>query len=888
MQPTNTPPPSLKRTWAITAAALMMPLATLAQAPADSLANDSTGQTLHEATVSATRLVFITKKDTVVYNMDALNATKGDMLQDVISRMPGLELIDGTLYFKGKKVTRLQVNGTDFARGDTQTALGVLPAYIVKSVKAYEGKTDQHRITGIDDGEKEQVVDVILKKEYMGTWSGNADLGYGTDERWRERMFANTFTDRMRVSVYGGFANTGQYQSASGNGNWGDNGGAGASSGDTKYYRPGVSFMWRNKKAENETGYFLIDGNAGWDYRGHNDFSRGGSETALDDGTKQFDLSDSRTKDDEKIWSGRLYLSCRPWKNMYMELNPEFAHQNQSNHSFSRRGIWNGVDVGGIYPSALDSLVAHRNDAWPDGKAVNLNLNESVSMKHYNFYRHYFYATQQLSERNLRLSLRQSFYGQVTGQHENSLSNYTTYHAAEGAVDPLYNVFSTNRSKMLFSQSFADLYVPMKWLETMRFTYGHEYTVNNSDSKGYRLEQLGGIFADYEAYHQQLGLLPTQSDWQQLARYAEVTVNSNQRQTRHWGEWLVQYNKHGLLAMVRNQVKLRHDELDYLKGDYPDMHPRRNGTEYQLITKLRYTTDSIGTFEVSYSYERSKHDITNYITLPDRSNPMSISRGNDQLKDKRTHMYTAKYDRTFAHNRMFSAWLSGFITINGTTNASTYDKATGITTNQPVNISGNWYVSPNVYFVTPLDEKRRTSLNLRGMYTLNHTPDLATSTEGAPKRRSTDAHRAYVSASYNANWPKFSLSLDVSTDYTRLHSTDAVINGTDQWLNEYSVFFKAVLPWDMELKNNFNVWHKVGFSTRDFKPTQCVWNVLLSKSLLHDKSLSVQVECSDILNQRVQFWANKSSSGSSWGRSNVVKRFFMLHLVYNFSTKKKA
>lgn len=119
---------------------------------------------LGEATVTATRLVFVTKKDTVIYDMDALGATKGDMLQDMISRMPGLEIKNGALYYRGKSVTRVQVNGTDFERGDTKKALQNLPAYIIKNVKAYEDLTDQAKVTGIDNGDREQVVNVILTR----------------------------------------------------------------------------------------------------------------------------------------------------------------------------------------------------------------------------------------------------------------------------------------------------------------------------------------------------------------------------------------------------------------------------------------------------------------------------------------------------------------------------------------------------------------------------------------------------------------------------------------------------------------------------------------------------------------------------------------------------
>lgn len=97
-------------------ALISLPLA--AQEPAD-----TTSHQLGEATVRGTRLLFVTKKDTVVYDLDAVAATKGEMLGEVLRKLPGLELRDGVLYYRGKQVDRLLVNGTDFVRGDTQTAL---------------------------------------------------------------------------------------------------------------------------------------------------------------------------------------------------------------------------------------------------------------------------------------------------------------------------------------------------------------------------------------------------------------------------------------------------------------------------------------------------------------------------------------------------------------------------------------------------------------------------------------------------------------------------------------------------------------------------------------------------------------------------------------------
>ncbi|MBQ7683492.1 MAG: hypothetical protein IJT48_03305, partial [Bacteroidaceae bacterium] len=97
--------------------------------PGDSVAAKTRTDTLREVTVKATRLLFVTRKDTVIYDLDAVAQQEGDVLADIVGRMPGLELRGGVLYFKGRMVQRVMVNGVDFERGDTRKAIENLPAY---------------------------------------------------------------------------------------------------------------------------------------------------------------------------------------------------------------------------------------------------------------------------------------------------------------------------------------------------------------------------------------------------------------------------------------------------------------------------------------------------------------------------------------------------------------------------------------------------------------------------------------------------------------------------------------------------------------------------------------------------------------------------------------
>ena len=48
---------------------------------------------------------------------------------------------------------------------------------MVEKLKTYDKKSDLARITGIDDGEEETVLDLTVKKGMNQGWFGNVDLG---------------------------------------------------------------------------------------------------------------------------------------------------------------------------------------------------------------------------------------------------------------------------------------------------------------------------------------------------------------------------------------------------------------------------------------------------------------------------------------------------------------------------------------------------------------------------------------------------------------------------------------------------------------------------------------------------------------------------------------
>ena len=181
-------------------------------------------RTLREATVTATKVMMVMKGDTIVYNADAFELAEGSMLDQLISRLPGVKLnAGGVITVNGNRVSNLLIDGKDFFNGDANVALENLPAYMVKNVKSYQKTPDNAYLTRKDNkphADDPWVIDVTLKKEYHQGWIANAEAGGGTKDKYLGRVFGTYFSDRARVSFYGNANNTNSNQRAGTDGKW--------------------------------------------------------------------------------------------------------------------------------------------------------------------------------------------------------------------------------------------------------------------------------------------------------------------------------------------------------------------------------------------------------------------------------------------------------------------------------------------------------------------------------------------------------------------------------------------------------------------------------------------------------------------------------------------
>ena len=137
---------------------------------------------LQAATVTDVGNPIIVKKDTVEFNASSFRVGANAMLKDLLQRMPGMEITeDGKVKFNGEEIDKLTVGGRTFFFDDQSTALNNLPAAVVDKIRVIDRESEATRATGLQDGQREKVLDVALKKEYEKGWFGNIGIKGGAD-----------------------------------------------------------------------------------------------------------------------------------------------------------------------------------------------------------------------------------------------------------------------------------------------------------------------------------------------------------------------------------------------------------------------------------------------------------------------------------------------------------------------------------------------------------------------------------------------------------------------------------------------------------------------------------------------------------------------------------
>lgn len=120
------------------------------------------------------------KGDTIVYNADSFKNGSERKLEDVLEKLPGVEINeDGQVEVEGKVVNKLMVNGKDFFDGDTKVAIKNIPSNAVDKIQVLRNYSEVGQLSTVKNNKDNFALNIKLKEGKENFWFGNINAGGG-------------------------------------------------------------------------------------------------------------------------------------------------------------------------------------------------------------------------------------------------------------------------------------------------------------------------------------------------------------------------------------------------------------------------------------------------------------------------------------------------------------------------------------------------------------------------------------------------------------------------------------------------------------------------------------------------------------------------------------
>lgn len=168
------------------------------------LKTNEAGTLLKEVVVSGERVPVRVKGDTLEYNAGSYKVKPDAMVEDLLRKLPGVQVDkEGNIKSMGKDVSKVLVDGKEFFGNDPKVATKNLPADAIDKIQAFERKSDGTLFTGIDDGSREQTLNLILKDGKKAGYFGEATGGIGIPEKYDASLRAFKFRPKSQLAALG-------------------------------------------------------------------------------------------------------------------------------------------------------------------------------------------------------------------------------------------------------------------------------------------------------------------------------------------------------------------------------------------------------------------------------------------------------------------------------------------------------------------------------------------------------------------------------------------------------------------------------------------------------------------------------------------------------------
>ncbi|MGX7667431.1 carboxypeptidase regulatory-like domain-containing protein [Flavobacterium pedocola] len=152
--------------------------------------------------------------DTIVYNADSFRNGTERKLEDVLKKLPGVEVNkDGEIQVEGKTVQKVMVEGKDFFDGDTKLATKNIPADALDKIQVLRNYNEVTNLKGLENNEENVALNIKLKEGKKNFWFGDMTAGIGVGHK-EDRYILNPklfyYNPKYSINVIGNMNNIGE------------------------------------------------------------------------------------------------------------------------------------------------------------------------------------------------------------------------------------------------------------------------------------------------------------------------------------------------------------------------------------------------------------------------------------------------------------------------------------------------------------------------------------------------------------------------------------------------------------------------------------------------------------------------------------------------------
>ena len=791
---------------------------------------------LGEAVVIGKAPEVTVRNDTVEYNADSYKVTEGSVLEDLLKKMPGVEVdSEGKITVNGKEVKKVMVDGKEFFSDDPKVASKNLPAKMIDKLQVLDKKSDMAQMTGFDDGEEETVINLTVKPGMKQGWFGNAYGGYGSKDRYEGNAMVNRFVNNDQITFMGGANNTNNmgfsdlastmFSGMGGGG--GRRGGFGAGSGITSSGNAGLNFSKEFKPDK-----LTLGGNTRYSHSDNDARSKSDRQNILPGDSSSYDNSEamSRTKSDN--FGVDFRLEWKPDTMTQLIFRPSFSLSHSMNDNFSDATTLD---------NERDTVNTNKSSNYSESNGYNLNASIDFSRKLNNKGR-VFSAT--LSGGN------SDSYSDGMNRSDIVYFNQT---------DALKNSIIDQRSR--YDNKGFNYRAYVSWVEPI----GHNNFIQATYSISQRKQE-----ALKNVYNQDADGIYNVLD----SAYSQSYRNNfiSQRASLSFKSQRAKFN-----YTIGLNLDPSYSSSENFVGDTTLSKITRKVVNLSPMAQFNYMFDKRTNLRIMYNGRTSQPSMTQLQPVADISDPTNITIGNPDLNPRYTNNVFIRFQQfTPEKQRAFMIMANGSYIINDIVSYTSYNQDTGVKTTTYKNVNGNYSGNVRMMLNTPLKNKK-FSINSMTMASFANSNGYINEEKNTNRnlilseRGGIDFRSSYLDLGVNGN-----IRYNATSNSLQKENNQNTFNyGAGGYTTIY-------LPLDFKIESDVNWSTNSGYGD-GFKQNEVLWNASASKSFLKNNQGTLRFKIYDILQQRSNISRSVTASYIQDSEYNTLGSYFMVHFIYRFS-----